>query len=178
MLKNTADSYGLVARILHWLMALLIIALIIVGLIMTDLPKGDLKSQIYATHKAIGAIVLILLIIRLLWRITNPQPEIIANNPLQKRMARLVHWALYGLIALQALSGVIMSQAHGYGVSVFGWFNLPTLVSKNEELAEIAEEIHESGWIILAVLVLLHAGAALKHHFIDKDRTLIRMLKG
>jgi cytochrome b561 len=178
MLKNTQDSYGLVARILHWLMAILIFGLIAVGLIMSELPKGDLKTQLVQTHKAIGALVLILLIIRLLWKLINPQPAPLSNDPRERLLGRLMHWALYVLIFLQAVSGVIMSQAHGYAVSVFGWFDLPTLVEKNKELAEAAEEVHEFVWIVLAIGIAIHMAAALKHHFVDKDRTLIRMLKG
>ncbi len=178
MLKNTADSYGLVARILHWLMALLIIGLIIVGLIMEELPEGDLQSQIVSLHKATGGVVLILLIIRLAWKAFNPQPEIIAPSPMQKRIAKIAHWTLYGLVALQAVSGVLMSQAKGYAVSIFGLFDLPTLVDENEGLAEIVYEIHHLSWIALSVVIAIHAAAAVKHHFIDKDRTLIRMLRG
>ena len=178
MLRNTKDSYGLVARLLHWLMAILIIGLIIVGLIMTELPKGDLKSQIYQIHKAIGAIVLILLVFRLFWRLFNPVPEPLSIDLRERLLARLMHLALYALIFIQALSGIIMSQAHGYAVSVFGWFELPTLVNKSKDLAEAAEEVHEIVWIVLAIGIALHAIAALKHHFIDKDRTLLRMIKG
>jgi len=178
MLKNTKESYGLIARIVHWLMAILIIALIIAGLIMTELPKGDLKSQIYQIHKAIGAIVLILLLFRLIWRVTNPVPEPLSPDLRERMLARLMHLALYALIFVQAVSGIILSQAHGYAVSVFGWFDLPTLVEKNKELAEAAEEVHEFVWIVLAIVIILHAAAALKHHFIDKDRTLLRMIKG
>lgn len=177
MLKNNNDQYGSVAKIFHWLMGILIIAMLAVGLYMTGLPAGPDKSQIYGIHKAVGAIILALVVIRFIWRNLNIVPLLPSTLPnIYKMLAHGAHMSLYALMIIMPMSGWIMSSAAGYPVSVFGLFNLPDLVSKDPVLREMAGFIHTICAYLLIGLLVLHIAAALKHHFIDKDNVFRRML--
>ncbi len=175
MLKNTSTQYGSIAISLHWIMAILIIGLLILGLYMTNLPIGLLKLKLYGWHKEYGLLVLALVIIRLMWRFINITPmlslpswEIIA--------ARCTHWSFYLLMFALPVSGWMLSSAAGLPISFFGLFTLPDLVSANENLRMTMQLIHM--WLAYAMIALLclHIAASLKHHFINKDDILRRML--
>ncbi|MBC7905582.1 MAG: cytochrome b [Rhodospirillaceae bacterium] len=171
-------SYNPVAKGLHWLMALLIIGLWSVGMVMEDMPKGDFRSQVIGLHKAIGVIVLLLTMIRLTWRLTNPAPELPATMPALERLgAKLGHLALYTLMIVMPIDGILMTQAKGRVVDVFG-FVLPTLVEKNDELKHLFSEGHEAMGLALAVVLVVHVAAAIRHHVLLKDDVLKRMLPG
>lgn len=169
-------SYDPVAKSLHWLMAFLIIGLWSVGLVMEDLPKGDFRSQVIGIHKAFGVVVLALAVVRLSWRLRNGAPELPTAMPALERLgAKLGHVALYALMIAMPIDGILMSQAGGRAVSVFG-FVLPTLLEKNDELKHLFGEGHElMGWMLAAVLVI-HVAAAIRHHVVLKDDVLTRML--
>jgi cytochrome b561 len=173
--KNDERHFGLVAILLHWLIAILIISLLAVGLYMADLPIGMQKLKLYGLHKAFGILVLALVILRVIWRITNPTP--ILNLPWYERIAaRFAHLALYILMLAMPLSGWLMSSAAGLAPSFFGLFTLPTLVAPNAELRELFGAVHQ--WLAygLIAMIIVHTLAALKHHFIDKDDILRRMV--
>lgn len=169
-------SYDPVAKSLHWLMALLIIGLWCVGLTAEEMPKGDLRSQILGLHKAFGVVVLALVVVRLAWRATHAAPELPGTMPaLEKLGAKLGHLALYGLMVAIPIDGILMSQAGGREVNVFG-FVLPVLVEKNDQMKHFWKEGHELlAWTLAAVLVV-HVAAALRHHVMLKDDVLRRML--
>lgn len=175
-MPSTPACYDPVAKGLHWLMALLVIGLWSVGLVMDDLPKGDVRSQVIGLHKAMGVVVLVLAMARLGWRLGHPAPELPATMPALERLAaKLGHWALYGLMIALPVDGILLSQAGGRVVNVFGVV-LPTVLDKNEALKEIFETAHEAmGWL-LAVVIAVHVAAALRHHFMLKDDVLTRML--
>lgn len=176
-LGNTKDSYGIVSKSFHWVMALGIIFLLILGFYMHGLPSSPDKFALYGLHKSIGAILLFLVILRFVWRVGGLIPLLPDNIPnWQKISANLIHYALYGLMFLMPLSGWFMSSAAGYPVSIFGLVTLPALISPNRELVGLFKEFHEIfAWGIIALLVL-HILAAVKHHFIDRDNILRRML--
>ncbi|MDJ0784195.1 MAG: cytochrome b/b6 domain-containing protein [Desulfosarcinaceae bacterium] len=178
MFRNTRDQYGLVARSLHWLTFLLVLGMLLGGSLLQFLPAGGLKSVLIGAHKSTGVLVGLLVGARLLWRLYNPPPRVLGTNSVENYLAHLVHLWLYVLLLLQPLSGVLMSQAYGYPVSVFGVVTLPPLVWHSDALAELFRRCHTVTAILLGLLVVVHTGAALKHHFIDKDRNLMRMLKG
>ncbi|CAA7614740.1 cytochrome b [Magnetospirillum sp. UT-4] len=161
---------------LHWLMAALIIVLWAVGLVMEELPKGDLRGQVFGMHKAFGVVVLALLAVRLSWRAATTAPELPGSMPpLEQAMARLGHLGLYVLMVALPVSGILMSQSGGRPVSVFGPV-LPTLVAKDDALHEVFEAAHAiGGWLLAAVLVA-HVVAALRHRFILRDDIMQRML--
>ena len=174
-LRNSAQDYGLVAKIFHWLMFLLVCLAIFVGTRLEDLSGAE-KSALEDMHRSWGLVILSLLVLRLAWRITNPRPADPAGTKAWMSLgARAVHWLFYGLILLQATAGIVMSQADGEAVSLFGLFSLPQLVPVSESIEEFWEEIHEINWIVIATLAVGHAAAALHHHFGARDNVLRRM---
>jgi len=177
MLKNTQDSYGLVARIFHWLMSIMIIILLTVGLIMTSMEPSDQKWEIYGMHKATGVVILFLACLRLLWRGINSAvtPPAGLNN-LQMVGAKIVHYLLYICMFLMPISGIFMSLYGAHDIHVFGLFTIPAF-EQNKELSGIFQFIHHTTAFILISLIVLHFAAAIYHHFIRKDNVLTRMIR-
>ena len=176
-IRNNSQTWGSLSIGLHWLSFILILSLAILGLIMTELANGPLKIQIYALHKSVGLTVLALTSIRLLWRLFSATPEIIANTPTwQKWIAKLTHGLLYVLLFAMPISGWLYNSAAGFPLKYFGLFKLPKLSGYDPQLKQLAGDAHETFFYILTLLMLMHAGAALKHHYLDKDNTLTRML--
>ena len=178
-LGNTRNGYGVVARALHWLMAALIIGLIGLGLYMTAQPDGDPKWGLYDLHKSLGVLVFGLLLLRVYWRRTSPPPALPASmTGLEAFAAHAGHMLLYAAMLMLPVTGYLDSAFGGYHVSVFGLFDIPLLFEKNKPLFELTVQAHR--WIAygLGLLVVAHACAALKHHFIQRDDVLLRMLKG
>lgn len=175
-IRSEAQRWGLGARTLHWLMALLIIGLGLVGLYMTDLPNSAQKVRIYALHKSVGLTVLALLLLRLAWRLADRRPDELPMPHWQALAARAVHVLLYLLMLVLPLSGWLYNSASGYALQWFGLFNLPAIVERSHDLHEIAEEAHELMFWLLALMVAAHAGAAFYHHLFQQDATLARML--
>lgn len=176
-IKNTGNQYGIITVVIHWLMAVLIIGLIILGLYMVRIPISPQKLKLYGWHKEFGILVLALAMIRLGWRIGNITPTLPNTIPYwQQQAARGAHWAFYFFMVTVPLTGWMMSSIAGLPVSFFGLFVLPDLVSPNENYRILYSEIHE--WLSYGLLatICLHTGAALKHHFINKDDILRRML--
>lgn len=176
-LKNSENQYGSVTKSFHWVMALLIFCLLLVGFFMGDLPLNATKLQVYNLHKSFGISVLALAFCRLCWHMISKKPGFIGSlKPWEKKLAAAIHVFLYTLMFAMPLSGWMLSSAAGRPVSFFGLFTLPNLLAANKELAETFKEVHETiAWLII-VTVALHALAALKHHFLDKDQSLRRML--
>lgn len=173
---NTISRYDPVARTFHGVMAILMIGLLAVGLYMSDLDPSPAKWQLYGLHKAFGITVLALVILRILWRATHTPPAALAAQAAWERgLARLVHYLLYFGMLVMPVSGYIMSSAGGHDISIFGLFNLPLLIDKNEQLGGLAKEIHEIAGYSLIAAVALHVVGGLKHHLIDRDVTLPRM---
>lgn len=170
--------YDAVARALHWVMAAAIMALWVVGHMIDALPKGPVRSEVIGLHKAIGVVLLVLAMARLAWRMIRPQPPLPESMPAAERlMASAGHLALYLLMVLIPLDGILLSQSAGREVSVFGLV-LPALVGKDDALKEMFKGGHVAlGWVLAAVLVG-HVAAALRHRFILKDEVMARMLPG
>lgn len=177
MLKNTTNSYGVVAKTFHWLIALAIVGMLTVGLIMVDMEPSPTKMTLYGLHKATGALILILVILRLSWRLLNPVPQLPKTlTPWHHRLAKLSPLALYTLLFLLPLSGYTLSVSAGYPINVYGLFTLPSLFPKNLEVSKIAVEIHKYGAFAFIGILVLHISAAFYHHFILKTNVLRRML--
>jgi len=178
MLKNTPDSYGLIARLFHWIIFLMIIGVIIGGNIAADMPNGPGKAEMIGIHKSFGFAILVLVLLRLLWRLVNPLPRDLGTSRIENKLGHTMHILLYILLLSQPTIGILMSQSFGHPVYPFDLFKVPTFVSDNIRLGKILLEIHETLWVVLATSVAVHAAAALKHHFIEKNRTLMRMIQG
>ncbi len=162
--------------VLHWLIALLVLANLALGLYVSDLRLSPTKLQLIAYHKWIGMTVLLLVLPRLLLRFIRPAPPPLPGPAWQRKAAAATHGLLYVLMIAVPMTGWLMSSAKGFPVVMFGAVQLPDLVGKSEALGDFFEEAHE--WLTngLLALVLLHVAAALKHHLIDRDATLARML--
>ncbi len=172
-----ANRYTRTAIALHWLIALLLVGLFAVGLAMHDLPLSPQKLKIYAWHKWAGVSVFLLVLVRLAWRVGHRPPALPAAMPgWQKAAARGLHLALYLLMLAIPLSGWLMSSAKGFQTVWFGVLPLPDLLDKNKALGDALQVAHMSLNFGLAALVVAHAGAAIKHHLIEKDDVLTRML--
>jgi len=176
---NTAITrYSPVAIALHWLMAVLIIATFLLGLTMVDMPGvTPTKLRYFNYHKWLGITVLALAMLRGLWRLSHPAPSLPLSTPAwQKTVADLTHYALYFLIFAVPLSGYFYSLAAGFKVVYLGIIPLPVLIEPNPEWKPLLKNLHYLLNITLGTLVSLHVLAALKHHFIDRDDILRRML--
>lgn len=179
MIKNSENSYGVVAKVFHWGLFLMLSFTVVAGNILVSMPKGPEKFEAIGMHKSFGAVILILVLLRLLWRLINTVPKDPAgSDPQLNRMAHGMHIALYGLMFAQPISGILMSQAAGYPVQFFGLFEFPLLLDKNPALGELFHTAHATLWMVLGFAMIGHAGAALYHHFIRKDGVLKRMAFG
>lgn len=175
LIKNTDEQFGIVAKIFHWLMAMIIIGLLALGIYMVDMPISLTKLKLYGWHKEYGLLILFLVMARIIWRLLNSNPRL-SLPLLEKLAARAVHWAFYFFMFAMPITGWLITSAAGLPASFFGLFVLPNLVSPNEELRLLFEEIHKwLGYGLIAVIIL-HISAALKHHFINKDDILKRMM--
>lgn len=176
-IKNLANRWGGVSITLHWLTALMIAGLVVVGLLMQELGNSPTKIQIYGLHKSIGLTVLALTVLRLLWRLFAGVPEPVAGTPRWQRWASgATHGALYVVLLAMPLSGWLYNSASGFPLKWFGLFKLPKLSGYDAEVKAFALQAHETLFLVLVAIVGVHALAALKHHYFDRDRTLARML--
>jgi cytochrome b561 len=178
MLRNTPDTYGLVAIVLHWLTAFAVIGLFAMGLWMTGL---DYYHPWYhrgpEVHKAVGILLAALLVLRLLWRLGNPHPvPESTHSAFERHAARVAHALLYALPFAVIAAGYLISTADGHPIDVFEVFFVPATLTGLPRQADRAGDVHLALAIALLTLVGIHALAALKHHFVDHDRTLSRML--
>ncbi len=173
------QKYSNTSILLHWLIALLIVAAFALGTVMTDMKFSPTKLQYYSYHKWLGVTVLALVAIRLLSRLFGKAPAYPANmGKLQVQAANATHILLYVLMFAVPVSGYFYTLASGYPVVYLGLFQLPVLMGPNPELKETLKEVHETLNYVMLALVLLHVAAALKHQFIDKDGLLQRMRPG
>lgn len=173
-----ADHWGGVAITLHWLSALAVFGMFALGLWMTGLTYYDRwYHDAPFIHRSIGVLLFITTALRLAWRVIGGRPaEQPGHAPWERVAAKLTHVALYLLLLGVMVSGYFISTADGRPVEVFSWFALPATLSGIDGQEEIAGAVHLSLASALIALALLHAAAALKHHFFDRDRTLLQML--
>ncbi len=176
-MNNT--RYHSFSQVLHWLIA----GLIVLQFVLANLADGAAESgsairelALLANHKSVGITILALVVVRLLWRLKTPPPDLPATmNPWQALASHISHWTLYGLIILLPISGWLMSSASAYSVSWFNLFQLPDFVAPNPDLKDLFKGIHEFLGNALFVIALIHVLAAVKHQIINKDGVLARM---
>ena len=168
--------YTPVAIAFHWLLALMIVGSLSLGLYMADLPFSPTRLKLYNWHKWAGVTILALSALRLLWRLTHRPPPDLPMPAWQQRAAHGAHAALYALFFAVPLAGWAYSSAAGFPVVLFGVLPLPDFVPVDRALSEALKPVHR--WLAYALgsVVLVHIGGALKHHFIDRDGLLRRML--
>ena len=185
MLGNSPTRYGTVAMTLHWLIALAVITMLVIGKIMADLDNDDPnRFTLIQLHKSTGLTILFLTLLRIGWRLTNAVPPLPATMRTWERWAAYsTHFALYVLLLAIPLSGWTIASSSSLGIPTvwFGLFEVPNLpgiqdAPDRKDLHKQAQEMHELLGNLMILLLLLHVGAALKHHFWDRDIVLKRML--
>ncbi|HRE31868.1 MAG TPA: cytochrome b [Candidatus Berkiella sp.] len=176
-LKNTQNRFGTIAMLLHWAMALIMIGMIILGLYMVTLPISLAKLKYYGWHKEWGVLILMLATVRLAWSFSNTVPSLPPQMPKWEQLAAHgMHYVFYGFMFALPITGWMLSSAAGLPVSFFGLFTLPDLIAASEPSRLLLTQIHK--WLAYGLIAAIcgHAGAALQHHFINKDDILRRML--
>lgn len=183
--KNTAERYGRVAQFFHWTTAALILILIPLGGIMHEWPNQpaetlDTKIWLYSLHKTLGVTLLAIAILRICWALMNPKPvPLHPERRAETFAAELVHWMLYAGIIIAPLAG-LLHHASSVGFAPIWWpfgQDIP-FVPKSEALSVAFGMMHWAAAVLIVVSLIGHIGGALKHHFIDQDKTLSRMLVG
>ncbi|WP_372964367.1 cytochrome b [Marinobacter sp.] len=177
-MRNTDDGYGWAAVLMHWLVAVIVMGLFGLGFWMVDLSYYD---EWYRKgpdiHRAVGILLFFLMLVRVSWRFTNIRPKALpGHKPWEVVSAHIAHVLLYILLFSAMVSGYLISTADGSSISVFGVFEVPSITGRIKGMEDTAGVVHYWSTWALIVLAGIHALGALKHHFIDKDSTLRRML--
>jgi cytochrome b561 len=176
-LKNDESRYGAVAQFFHWTIVVLIIVQFTLANQADKLPLGAAKVAVLARHKSFGITILALVLLRLIWRLIGDKP---VDPPGMARWQRIAshisHGALYALLIVTPILGWLMSSARNFPVSWFGLVTLPDFIAPSRPAYDFLHEAHELMAQTLFWLALLHVAAALKHHFVDRDNVLRRML--
>jgi cytochrome b561 len=176
---RAAPAYTITARVLHWITAAAILLMLPLGWASANEWGGVWQDSLYDLHRSIGAALIPLVLVRVIYRIMHPPlplPDAIA--PVQRLAAAATHWALYALLLAQPLVGWIATSAYPAPIPVFGLFELPPLWGANRALSDRLFALHAGCGLAIAGIVVLHVAAACHHHFVRKDRVLLRMLTG
>ena len=177
MLCNDKDSWGAAAKAFHWLMAALIFAQIPLGLLAAGWRLSPTKLNLFFWHKSTGMLILALLALRLVWRLANRTPELPAGMPAWERAgARASHFLLYALMLVLPLTGWIVNSASNIPFRIFWSIPLPAIVAPDKAVADFAALVHRGLFVLLALVLGAHIGAALRHHFVKRNSVLARML--
>lgn len=176
-LRNSEQHYGWLAVVLHWLVAVVVVGLFALGFWMVDLSYYD---EWYRKgpdlHRSIGLVLFAVVVFRLLWRLVNKGPRPLASHKRWEVVsAHLAHGLLYVLMFVAMVSGYLITTADGSSISVFGWFEVPSLTGRIKGMEDVAGAVHYWSTWALVGLAGIHAQGALKHHFVDRDETLRRM---
>ncbi|MBE9502974.1 MAG: cytochrome b [Proteobacteria bacterium] len=177
LIKNTKDQFGILSKVLHWIVALLIIALIGLGYYMVGLSfYHPWYHDSLTIHKSLGMMALFWGSLKVLWTIYSNPPGLVANLPLWEVLAaRTVHIIFYCMMVAIPSMGYFISTSAGAGISIFNLFDVPAIIEVNKEMRDLFINLHCYFAYGTGGLIVLHVMAALKHHLVDKDDTLIRM---
>jgi cytochrome b561 len=180
MIRNTTSSWGGISRWFHWILGATIIGMLAYGWWMNHIPARADRFFYRSIHADIGYAVLLLMVLRLIWRSINPVPALPSDTPRWQRIgAHISHWALYGVTIVVAMLGWAHSGARAQNYSDwFGLFHVPQFTSPDKAAAQAYEDRHILFAYVLLALIVIHVGAALLHHFIRRDRVTARMIDG
>lgn len=175
-MSDHEDRLGIQTVALHWLLAIAMIGMLVFGLILEGLPRGDEKSALIWWHKGLGVAVLGFALWRLGMRLAQGFPTVLSRAPAwQERVSTLTHWFLLLGTLFMPISGMMMSLGSGRDIDVLGLFVIPA-IGKVEWMDQAGHIVHGLGGNLIIAAILLHVVGALKHHLVDKDGTLARML--
>ena len=180
MAAGEAQGYSAVARTFHWVTAALVLTMLPIGIAIATFDLGPaVEDPLYHIHRSMGALILVIVLARLIYRVFNPAPPLPSDIPaLQQFAALFTHWALYALLIVQPIVGWIATSAYRAPVLFFWLFELPPIWQEDRPFSDAMFVAHRTMGIIIAVLICVHIGAALYHQFIRKDRVLSRMVSG
>jgi cytochrome b561 len=180
MIRNTTSSWGSISRWFHWVLAVVIIGMLAFGWWMNHIAARPDRLFYRSIHADIGYVVLVLMVLRLIWRGINPTPPLPADTPRWRRVAAYTnHGALYVVTIVVVMLGWAHSGAHTPDYSSwFGLFHVPQFTSPDKATADTFEDLHIYGAYVLLALIAIHLAAALWHHFINRDRVAARMVDG
>ena len=176
MVRNTLTSYGSIAKTFHWLIFFLVLFMLFLGYFMDDVAQ-EARGQVYNIHKLTGLSILVLMILRLLWTLTNPKPIIPDPKLWERFAAHSVHYFFYFLLIAMPIAGWIMSSAAGKSPHLFHWM-IALPISQSKPTAGLFASIHNTLAIVIIVTISLHVLAALYHYYVRKDNVLQRMMPG
>jgi cytochrome b561 len=179
MMRNSRERWGRAARWLHWSVALLVLAQVPLGWAAKAWRLSPLKLELFVWHKSIGFVVLALMLLRLAWRLFDAAPARPRGEaPWSRRAAAGVHGLLYAVLFALPVTGWVVNSAANVPFRIFWRIPVPAIVAPDKALAEAAAQAHFALVVTLAVLLALHVGAALWHHFVRRDGVLHRMYGG
>lgn len=174
---NDNISYDPIQKILHWTILLLVITQFATVWLAPEGVRGGPPETLVSLHMSFGVVVLLLMLIRFIWRLTHHVPEAVSTDPKwQQRSARLLHFTFYFLLILLPLSGWIWAGARGWDVTLFGFFKLPAIVAKGFSLGRTLGGVHQLVATLLLVLIAVHVAAAVYHWKFKKDGVMERMM--
>lgn len=177
MLRNTTDRWGSISKFLHWTLAGLIVLQTVLGIAAVTWSLSPVKLDLFVWHKSFGMLILLLVVARLTWRFLSPPPQFPSEmKPWEHWAAHAGHALLYLLMLVLPLSGWVINSAVNIPVNLFWLVPLPAITQPNESLGAVAKTLHLVLFASLALIVVMHIAAALRHHFLLHDQILIRML--
>jgi len=179
VLQNDEHAWGALAKLFHWVMAALILVQIPLGLAAVNWPLSPTKLDLFFWHKSTGVLLLLLAALRIAWRLANRVPVLPPDTPAWERVAaHASHFALYVLLLALPITGWVVQSASNIPFRAFYLIPLPPIVAPDEALADLFKEVHEWLFVLLTIVLAVHVGAALRHHYLKQNSVLIRMLPG
>ena len=179
MLRNTDLSWGAPAKLLHWMVAGLVFVQIALGWAAVGWRLSPMKLDLFVWHKSAGMLILVLMVVRVAWRSANTAPSLPADMwPPERLAAHLSHLLLYLVLLLMPVTGWIVNSAANIPFRMFWLIPVPAIVAPDEAMALAAARVHLVLFVVLSLLLAVHIGAALRHHFVKRNDVLARMLPG
>ncbi len=177
MWRNDSYQWGTVAKVFHWTIAVAILGMFVLGWTMVNWPMSPTKIKLFVWHKSIGLTILSLVVLRIAWRLTDSAPPLPATMPRWERnAARISHLGFYTLMITMPMSGWVINSAANFPLKLYGVIPIPNIAPADKTLQTFAEGVHLTLFWSLAVLLAVHVTAALRHHFVERDSVLKRML--
>ena len=179
MFRNTDHSWGVPAKLLHWVVAVLVLVQMGLGWAAVNWRLSPTKLDLFVWHKSIGMLILLLMVARIAWRSVNVAPTLPAGMaPVERLAAHLSHVLLYVLLLLMPMTGWIINSAANIPFRIFWLVPLPAIVQPDKALADATARVHLTLFVVLSLLLIVHIGAALRHHYVKRNNVLTRMLPG